>query len=287
MKVTALAPWFGSARMNASRIGEEIGKQDWVGIPFCGGCCEVPHIKARSIYLNDVHNHIVTLAMTVADAPEFHAMQEMLEDVLVHPAYLLEARKYTAAMEEQGREPQPDADWAAAYFTNVWISRSSAGTEDEFKQPLASRMTATGGSSVRRWRSALEALPEWHQVLKERCEFSCRDWRDWLEQTKDRPGHALYIDPPWQDAGKEYKHKFTEQDHRDLADVLHGYENCRVVIRHSDHPLYRELYPDWTWVELSSRNQANKVIREMLVTNKTQTRRIVKPQPISMELDNE
>jgi len=281
MKVTALAPWFGSARMNASRIGEEIGKQDWVGIPFCGGCCEVPHIQARSIHLNDVHRHIVALAVTVADEVEYQAMYEQLEHTLVHPDFLAEARDILDMAEESDMPPRPDCVWAAAYFTNVWLSRSNAGTESEFAQPLASRMTATGGSSVRRWRSALEALPEWHKVLKERCEFSCRDWRDWMKRTKDRPGHALYVDPPWKDAGEEYKHKFTEQDHRDLADVLHGYENCRVVIRHSDHPLYRELYPDWTWVELSSRNQANKVIREMLVTN--QTRRIVKPQPISME----
>jgi len=253
--------------MSAKRIGLEIGKQNWVGIPFCGGCPEVPYIDARSIHVNDAHRHIITLAMTVADTFGYRAMQNVVEDVLVHPDYLSWARSGLREKEEKEREAGVNCYWAAAYFINVWLSRSAAGSETEFTQPLASRMTATGGSSVRRWRSALEGLPEWHQILKERCEFSCQDWRVWMGRVKDRDGHALYVDPPWRDAGEAYKHKFTEGDHRELSARLHEYTRCRVVIRHSDHPLYRELYPTWTWVWLGGRNQANAYIREMLIIN--------------------
>ena len=67
--------------------------------------------------------------------------------------------------------------------------------------------------------------------------------------------------------GDEYIHKFTEQDHRDLATKLHEFTNCRVVVRHSDHPLYRELYPDWVWVPVEGRNQGNNTISEILIIN--------------------
>ena len=66
-----------------------------------------------------------------------------------------------------------------------------------------------------------------------------------------------------------YKHKFTEQDHRDLAVRLHEFKNCRVVVRHSAHELYYDLYPcqDWTWVPIGGRNQGNKAISEVLIIN--------------------
>ncbi len=268
-KITALAPWFGSARTNAKIIGEEIGKQALVSIPFCGGCSEVVHIDARQILLNDLHRHIITLAMTITDAEEFDGMLKVLDDVLVHPDCLAGARRTLEMVECYKEPPEPDRFWAAAYFTNVWLSRSNAGTDSELRQPLASRRTTSGGSSVRRWRSAVEGIGAWREVLRDRCEFTCQEWVVFMVKTRDQPGHAVYADPPWQDAGEEYVHKFTEQDHRDLATRLREFRNCRVVVRHSDHPLYRELYPEprWTWVDIGGRNQGNKRISEMLIIN--------------------
>ena len=267
-KITALAPWFGSARKNAAVIGQEIGKQALVSIPFCGGCSEVVHIDARQILLNDLHRHIITLAMTVADPDEFAMMLGDVNDVLVHPDYLARARYTLAIVEEGDAPPVPDCVWAAAYFMNVWLSRSgTAGSNREIGGLIASRRTTSGGSSVRRWRSAVEGLKAWHELLKDRCEFSREDWRVFSKKVHDHTGHAIYADPPWQGAGYDYIHKFTKQDHRDLAAWLSTFRECRVVIRHSDHALYRELYPDWTWVDIGGRNQSNKRISEMLIIN--------------------
>ncbi len=267
-KITTLVPLFGSARINAKIIGEEIGKQAMVSIPFCGGCPEVVYIDARQILLNDLHRHIITLAMTVADEKGFKALREQVENVLVHPCYLDIAR--AVLREAEGAQYHPDVDevWAAAYFTNVWLSRSgTAGSDRETDGPVGSRRTTSGGSSVRRWRSAVEGLQFWHTLLKTRCEFLCEDWRVFSRKVRDHNKHAIYIDPPWQGAGAAYIHKFTEQEHRELAAWLHEFQNCRVVIRHSDHPLYRELYPDWTWVEIGGRNQGNEKISECLIIN--------------------
>jgi len=270
MKISTLAPWFGSARMNAAKIGEAIGKQALVGIPFCGGCCEIPHIRARTIVANDLHRHLITLAMTVAEPAAYSEFVLRLENVLVHPDWLSRARQVLEVFRGRTDSAHPNPEWAAAYFTCVWLSRSHAGTKSEFTQPLATRFTASGGSSVKRWRSAVESLPAWHAALKERCEFTCLDWRKWMGKVKDRPGHALYVDPPWWGTGEKYMHEFTEQDHRDLAAAMTALEEAHVVIRHQDCELYRDLYPEslWSWEEIGSRNQGNRLISEVLITRR-------------------
>ncbi len=269
-KITTLAPWFGSARMNAKRIGQEIGKQMLVSIPFCGGCPEVLYINSRQIKLNDLHNHIIVLARTIQDKAALETMLAILDGILLHPGCLEEARHFIRQHEEYevpSGSLWADPLWAAQYFILVWISRQNAGSDSELTSGLATRNTTSGGSSIQRWRSVVDSLQAWHKVLTGRCEFNCLDWRDWMKKTRDDEGHAIYADPPWQDAAVRYRHEFTEQDHRDLAEVLRSYEQCRVVIRHSDHPLYRELYPEWTWVEIGGRNQNRKRISECLIIN--------------------
>jgi site-specific DNA-adenine methylase len=252
---------------HAKIIGAEIGKQAMVSIPFCGGCSEVMYIDSRQILLNDLHRHIITLAKTISSQLEFDAMMLELDTVLVHPDCLAHAREVLATIEKGDQPAQADRVWAAAYFINVWLSRSNAGTKSEFRQPLASRRTTTGGSSIRRWRSAVDGLQYWRQVIYGRCEFECLEWRHWMVKVRDELNHAIYADPPWFDSGGEYAHAFTEQDHRDLAECLRKFEQCRVVIRHSDHPVYRELYGDWTWVPVVGRTQGNNPISEMLIIN--------------------
>lgn len=265
--IKTLAPWVGSDRMNADRIGAEIGTQAMVSIPFCGGCSIVLHVDARQILLSDLHRHIITLAKTVSDEASLVGMMERLDKELVHPDCLRMANMVLASIESAALEPHVNIAWAAAYFTSVWLSRSCAGSDTELTAGLASRRTASGGSSVRRWRSAVEGLPAWREVLRDRCEFVRQDWQAFLSKTRDEAKQAIYIDPPWWDAKVRYKYGFTEQEHRILARRLHEFKNCRVVIRHSDHPLYRELYPDWTWVEIGGRNQGNKRISECLIIN--------------------
>ena len=270
----AIAPIFGTARMNGERIGEIIGKADWVGIPFAGGCSEVPFIDARSIALNDLNGHIMNLARAIAHEPDW--LSKRLEDQLYHPAVLEESQRI--CKEHAGKPLGYSLKWAAAYFVCVWMSRSSdAGTDSELDGKIATRFTASGGSSVKRWRSAVEGLPAWHEVLKNRCEFTCLDWREFLAKCHDREGHVLYVDPPWFEHADDYAEKLAvdhkwfqqpeEDAHTELADALRAFKQTRVVIRHSDHPLYRELYRDWEWNDIGGRNQANNEHTEFLIVN--------------------
>lgn len=222
--ITALAPWFGSDRMQAPEIAPHLNGAAWLGIPFCGGLSVVGQVRARTIVANDRHRHIVNLARV---------------------------------------------DAAADYFVSQWMGRSGkAGTKGEFVGGLSVRWTSSGGSSIRRYRSAVESLDEWHAVLR-RCEFTCLDFSEFLEacRKRDHAGHVIYADPPWPGLGEEYRHVLTPEQHADLATRLADFQHTKVVVRLNDHPLVRDLYPAdrWRWITSPSRNQANREVAEVLL----------------------
>lgn len=59
--VTSIASWFGSNRMLAPIVGQELAGVPWVGIPFAGGMSELVHITARTLQVNDLHEHVINL----------------------------------------------------------------------------------------------------------------------------------------------------------------------------------------------------------------------------------
>ncbi len=61
-----------------------------------------------------------------------------------------------------------------------------------------------------------------------------------------------YVDPPYlpetRDAGADYVHEMTVQQHIELATFLHTVKGL-VVLSGYDSPLYAELYQDWEVVK--------------------------------------
>lgn len=284
MKVKALAPWFGSDRNVAAKIGSIIGRASWVGIPFAGGCSIISHIKTRSGVANDKHRHIINLARCVADDEALALLMPRLEGLLFHPDVLAEAQRVASGYEVRcsggdglfvsETTPTPDdyidIEAAAAFFVCCWLGRSAiAGTNTEFRSGISTRFTSNGGDSCVRFRSAIDSLREWNKALLG-WQFRCDDCFDFLDRCKDEDEHALYIDAPWPDDGDGYKYQFTPEQQKRLAIALGRFKTCRIVIRFRDHPLVRELYPvgsGWWWVGNPSRSQTNKGVEEVLIVN--------------------
>ena len=269
--VTTLVPYFGSNRTNASRPGALLKGCSWVGIPFAGGMCEVPHFDARTVVVNDKHDFVINLANVLTDPVTGPKLYRKLKREIFHPGSLDWAQDQCSQWMD-GPWDIDDEELAAYYFVCAWMGRSGlAGTDGEFNSSLALRWTATGGDSARRYQSAVKALNSLRRTLR-RCTFSCLDCFDFLDNVNDEEGHGLYCDPPWPKDGDSYRHKFTLHDQRELARVLMAFRHCKVVVRYGDHPLIRELYPPphWRWHLLDGRTQANKVKQEVLLTNFTE-----------------
>lgn len=298
MSTKAIAGWFGANRMLAPTVGRQLGPVEWCGVPFCGGCSELPYIRARSGIASDKHRHLVNMSKVVRDGDLRADLIRRLEATLFHPDELREAQDRclkreadadgaSSAAAHQGtlwapaatpavavpadrQSAGPDVDWAYDYFIVCWMGRGGqAGTPGEFRQGISVRWDAGGGDSCTRFRSATASLEAWGKVMQP-WTFQVSDAFDFLAACKDRKGHGLYIDSPWPVAGEGYRHRFSEDDQGRLADVLAHYEETRVVVRFGDHPLIRRLYPEgsrWTWVRQTSRDQANQELAEVLILN--------------------
>ena len=273
-KITALAPWKGSNRMLAHEVGKALSGCSWVGIPFAGGMSELLHVKASTVLVNDAHRDVINLAQIVANEAACDWLIQEASAAPFHPDVLATAQERCLG------SPCPiggDAKRALYYFITCWMGRSGiAGTDAEFKGNLPIRWSATGGDSNTRYRSAVESLRAWRKILQ-RCNFSCLDCFEFLAKCQDKPGHAIYADPPWPEDGDDYRHKFTEAHQRRLAAVLTEFQEARVVVRYGDHALIRELYPEalWTWDLLTGRTQSNGEKNEVLLTR----RRLSEVQP--------
>lgn len=78
----------------------------------------------------------------------------------------------------------------------------------------------------------------------------------------DNARAVFYVDPPYVATTRKrwtasaYQHEMTNEDHRELAAVLH---TCRgmVILSGYDGPLYQELFGDWRRLEHQARTNGN------------------------------
>jgi site-specific DNA-adenine methylase len=284
----AIANWYGSNRMLASTVGAQLGKCEWVGIPFCGGCPEIPFIQCRSGIASDLHRHLVNLARVIREPLLKDGLSARLAATLFHEDELKRAQHRCRTIESLV-DPGPglfgfptpapgdwspwfrdgDVDCAYEYFLCTWMTAGGrSGTAGEFNQSMSVRWNANGGDSCRRFRSAAESLDGWCRALAN-WNFVCRDAFDFLDDCKDESGHGIYVDAPWPEDGDGYKHPFDTRAQRALAKRLATFKSARLVIRFGDHPLIRELYSEdkWNWIRQTSRAQSNDKVNEVLILN--------------------
>lgn len=274
MNTTALAPWYGAARMIARYVGQELFGCRWVGVPFAGGMTELLYLDAPTIMASDLHRHIVNLASVVACDNARRRLICNLNALPFHPDTLRFAQQYCLERERAGwkldnAETEADELWALNFFVCAWMGRNGkAGTKTEFNGGMSVRWEDGGGDSCVRFRSAARSLAGWRNVLR-RCTFHVLDCFAFLDKCKDQDGIGLYLDPPFPGPGDDYRHAFSTQQHERLAARLREFRAARVVCRFYDAPLIRALYDEEHWIyrALKGRDQANAVKPEVLILN--------------------
>lgn len=271
--ISTFLPWYGSNRMNAHRPGELLKDCDYIFVGFAGGMSEVPHFKARTIVVNDMHHLLITCAQSMACDRAGPKLLRALKRKIFHPGELSRSQYVLSHQSASG-----DSAIAEAYYVCCWMTRSeAAGTGNELDGNLCLRYDAGGGDSAKRYHNAVRSLKSFRETLR-RCSFSCGDLFKILpEALKDKPGHGGYFDPPFLKAGRRYELNCgkTEADeiawHTRLRDMLAVYRHARIVIRLYDHPKVRDLYPAdaWEWHEFNGRDSANNDQKpEVLVVNR-------------------
>lgn len=132
------------------------------------------------------------------------------------------------------------------------------------------------GSPARSWM----AMPKIMEQAVERFRGVIIENRPAVEVIQFFDGRRTlhYVDPPYTFSQRtdehhdNYRHEMTDQQHRDLARVLHSLQGM-VVLSGYASPLYdQELYPDWTRVEIRALADSARERTEILWLNPAATR---------------
>ena len=245
MKITAIAPWFGSKRNLAPQILRLLGKHRVYWEPFCGSMAVLlakpPCVMETA---NDLHGDVINLARVVQNAGMAADLFERLSRTLMHEGLFREAaQRYRD--HGYGTDGPPDLEAAYDYMLCSWLGRNGVAGTHSYNQGFCVRYTANSGHAAKRFQSVIESIPAWLNRLRN-VTFLCRDAFELLPRIEDTAGTAIYVDPPYLAKGAKYIHDFAGEDHVRLAEQLHRFRHACVVVSYYDHPQLAELYPDWT-----------------------------------------
>jgi DNA adenine methylase len=122
------------------------------------------------------------------------------------------------------------------------------------------KQTSRSGMSgvVSRWLGGVAQLPEIAERLI-RVQIENRPATDVI-RLYDSPATLFYCDPPYVHStrgdSKAYKHEMTDEQHRELAELLNSVKG-KVAFSNYDCKLLDELYPTKRWRKLKNRPRTN------------------------------
>lgn len=242
MKVSALAPWYGSKRTLAGEIARQLGPHRVYWEPFCGSCAVLLGKEPATMEtVNDLHGDLVNLARVIRDRKASADLYRRLRRTLFCQDFLREAKKI---VESTPFEPTPER--AYHFFVYAWFGRNgTVGSTGGVNFCL--RYTGNGGQPAKRFASVVLSVPHWHRRLREVTILSECGLK-LLERIEDGPGVVIYCDPPYLSKGEKYVHDFAAADHDKLAGLVCRFKRTRVVVSYYDHPELKRLYPGWSKV---------------------------------------
>ncbi len=285
MPIKGLLPYFGGKRSMAPEIVRQVcwpKPPAFFVEPFCGSCAvslAMPDVQTHIV--NDLNGDLVNLAMVLA-SPRGGDLAERAERVLcadaLHQSLVAESR----ALREVGLAERPSVvtdthiEWALAYLVAEWLGPNGfSGTNKTGTIRLCKRFGPGGGDPAGRWRSVSESIDAWVERAR-RWTILSEDGMELIGKLHDKPGCAIYADPPYLRSTRgsgdcSYIHDFTDaggdglfgaaDDHDRLAEALNAKQHTRVVVSYYDDPRLDDLYPGWTKLRIDRHKSTHNVTR--------------------------
>lgn len=270
-QIGALVPWYGSNRQLAHLIVDELTRGRTIHSywePCCGSMATALAMPdVRMTVVNDLHGDLINLARCMADRQAGLQLYRGLRAQVFSDKAIEAAQKYLRTVPlghginvfkysggPRNREGGLiDLMRASAYFVASWMGRNGiSGTRGECSGGLAVRYHADGGQGAKRYASAVQSIPQFRRRLQ-KWNILSRDGLQLIRKIADKPGQAVYVDPPFVEKTAEYLHDFRAADHQEWAAALNRFHRARVVVRYYDHPTVRELFRGWTVLKVDAR----------------------------------
>lgn len=245
-----LAPW----------IIAHLPQHECYAEPF-GGAASVLLRKPPALFevYNDLDSAVVTFFRVLRERP----------DDLIRAIDCTPWSREELATSYVGADDCDDLERARRLYIQLWQAWHGHGNEQSSGWRYQRAAIA---------RSTKYVLREWNQTehlndIAARLKTVQIEHDDALSVIErfDAPGTCFYVDPPYlfstrsranRRAGR-YTHEMTDDDHRALAQVLHGVTGM-VVISGYHSSLYDELYGDWLRLERMAVDNAGKRRVEVL-----------------------
>lgn len=266
MKISAVAPWYGSKRTMAPVIVAELGKHTGYWEPFCGSLAVLfakPDCKAEIV--NDLHADLINLARVLAGPDSAVDLYGRVARTIFHEDFMEEARAFLESIVVADCNPIERAYW---FVVCSWFGRNGTAGQplNRVGRSFCVRYSTEGGDAATRWRSVTDSIPAWHMRLRNVTILN-RDAFEIIPRIEDKPGIVIYCDPPYLVKSTPYLHDFKDgfmgigNDHERLAEMLRIFKKTRIVVSYYDHPALAHLYPGWTRRPVAATkymNNANK-----------------------------
>lgn len=254
VKISAIAPWFGSKRTLAPEIVRQLGPHRAYWEPFCGSMAvllEKPECSSETV--NDLHGDLINLARVIRDRHYGPALYRQLRRTMIHERLFGDAEtEINGNTIEVGADDDAQLDLARAYsfFMATWLGRNGVAgtTKGSCGKQFCVRYTKNGGHQGTRFNSAVSSIAFWRRRMREVCILR-RDGFDLLERIDDQEGTAIYLDPPYLVKQAAYVHDFKDADHARLAKALRRFKRARVVVSYYEHADLAKLYKGWSKLE--------------------------------------
>lgn len=251
-KIKAIAPWFGGKRTLAPEIVAELGEHS----AYWGLCCgslavEFAKPPAAMETCVDLHGDLTNLAFVLQQRPLAEELYARLERTLLSRELFAKSAEVIRTVPAPAGDDPADVDRAYHYMVVSWCGRNGVAGTSSYNAGFCVRYTKNGGHAARRFCSAVDSIPWWHERLRS-ITILRENAFDVVERIEDAVGTVVYIDPPYVSKGAKYVHDFTPDDHSRLAKLLSRFRHTRVVVSYYDHPLLEDLYRGWTWRHLDA-----------------------------------
>jgi DNA adenine methylase len=271
-------PYFGGKNRSARLIATYLPPSDRATIhvePFCGGLSVLFAKSPYAAAINDGFGLLVNFWSVLNQ--EYEAFQEWMENwAMPMEGLMLPFRDADPATQEGRFKRALFFYWHLNYgFSGKW---GGSGPFDHFcLAGVFSKRSRILRKTFKPWATALRAA---HALITN---YDYKTFFQKVSESGSRETKYFYVDPPYYNIKALYGGgDFTEQDHRDLFNILQGREEL-WLLSYNDAPALRDLYSSFHIKELTFKYSCNVKFHdaidatELLISNQPIRQRDARP----------
>ena len=243
--------------------------------PFAGSAALSFYLEMPAV-LNDLDKHIINLYNVIANHSDYIKLSNMIkaaktlpfikkDDPLRGKVYSLEDEYYKQRIALNDNNTSP-LNSAYAFL----IVRQLCFSGMLRNNPKNGNCNVPYGW----YKTFTNNLSDDAHMFLNQSQITQSDYKNCIKQN-DKPGHFIFIDPPYRNKAGYPAEEWNDQMHKDLLQTVKGIKHANWMIVHCDDTFYRKGYKDFYinehdysyGLEFKGRNKAKRKIKHLYITN--------------------